>query len=59
MLHICLLPLQANDAGCVRPRTDWDAGLCIHPQPGSPVGRLYHSWSFRVSKYRALTDASV
>ena len=48
MINIPLVSPQTDDPGRISPVSDRDARLHLHPQPGSPVGGVYHSWSFRV-----------
>lgn len=54
-----LLPsLQADHSGCLHPFSGRDAGLRLHPEPGSPLGGLYHCRSFRVG-YDSPTDTVI
>lgn len=51
LIHVRPLFPQTNHLGRIYSLSDWDAGLRFHPQPGSPVGGVYHSWSFRVGNH--------
>lgn len=42
---------QTDHPGRVSPLSHWDAGLRLHPQYGSPVGGVRHSWDFRVGNH--------
>lgn len=51
MIYIHCLSPQTNHLVCISPHSDRDARLCLHPKLGSPVGRVCHSWSFRVGNH--------
>lgn len=48
---VMLLSPQTDHLGRVYPFSNWDAGLHLHPQLGSPVGGVRYSWSFRVGNH--------
>lgn len=51
LIYSHLLSPQTNHLVCISPHSNRDACLCLHPEPGSPVGRVCHSWSFRVGNH--------
>lgn len=36
---------QADNSGRLLHESGWDDSLCCHPQSGTPLGGLHHSWS--------------
>ena len=51
MILIRSLCFQADHPVCVPPHADRHAGLRLNPQPGSPVGGVYHGRTFRVGNH--------
>lgn len=50
-INNCVRSPQTNHPGCVPLNTRWNADLRLYSQPGSPLGGVYYSCSFRVSSH--------
>lgn len=54
-LMLFFLSLQANHPHSVYTLFGCNVGVCLYPQPGSPMGGVSHSWTFRVSNQLGLS----
>lgn len=48
---VCCISPQTNHLCHLCSDADWDAGVHLYPQPGSPLGGFYHKWNFRVGSH--------